>query len=251
LNLHRAPGFCTNRNDLECHNLWRDEIAQNAFVFLWETFACRYKGVSKEHLSFDLVNEPPSPGQYEMTRKNHAALIRHTIAAIRAIDPQREIVVDGLGGGYLAVPELADLDVIHSGRGYQPMPVTHHQASWWSGHTKAAQPRYPYLLWQGRVWNRSTLRNSYWLWRRVEKRGASIHIGEFGCFNRTPNDVATRWLRDILSVYQEFGWGYALWNFQGPFGIIEHGRPDAKLEVVCGYNVDRTLLDLLLQGRVS
>jgi hypothetical protein len=85
----------------------------------------------------------------------------------------------------------------------------------------------------------------------VEKRGASIHIGEFGCFNRTPNDVATRWLRDILSVYQEFGWGYALWNFQGPFGIIEHGRPDAKLEVVCGYNVDRTLLDLLLQGRVS
>ena len=34
LNLHRAPGYCTNRNDLERHNLWRSELAQDAFVFL-------------------------------------------------------------------------------------------------------------------------------------------------------------------------------------------------------------------------
>ena len=61
LNLHRAPGFCTNRNDLERHNLWRDKLAQDAFVFLWETFASRYKGVSSEWLSFDLINEPSQP----------------------------------------------------------------------------------------------------------------------------------------------------------------------------------------------
>src|SRR5512138_3002264 len=59
LNLHRAPGFCTNRNDLERHNLWRDEIAQEAFVFLWENFACRYNNVPGKFLSFDLINEPP------------------------------------------------------------------------------------------------------------------------------------------------------------------------------------------------
>jgi hypothetical protein len=185
-----------------------------------------------------------------MTRKNHAALIRLTVAAIRAIDPHREIVIDGLGGGYYAMPELADLDVIHSGRGYQPMPVTHHKATWWSGHKLAPRPRYPYLLWQGRFWNRSALRNSYWHWRRVEKRGARVHIGEFGCFNRTSNDVATRWLADLLSIYKEFGWGYALWNFQGPFGIIDHGRPDSKLEWMRGYNVDRAQLDLLLENQV-
>lgn len=251
LNLHRAPGFCTNRNDLEQHNLWRDEIARNAFVFLWENFACRYQGVPNEYLSFDLVNEPPSPGEHGMTRKNHAALIRRTVAAIRAIDPCREIVIDGLGGGYYAMPELASLDVIHSGRGYQPMPVTHHKAGWWSGHKRAPKPRYPYLLWQGRFWSRNTLRNSYWQWRRVEKRGAKIHIGEFGCFNYTSNDVATRWLRDLLSIYKEFGWGYALWNFKGPFGIIDHGRPNSTFESLLGYNVDRAQLDLLLENQVS
>ena len=250
LNLHRAPGYCTNRNDLERHNLWRDLIAQNAFVFLWETFACRYQHISSEFLSFDLVNEPPSPGQYGMTRENHAALIRRTVTAIRTVDSQREMVIDGLGGGYLAIPELADLGLIHSGRGYHPMPVSHHKASWWTGHSKAPAPRYPGLIWQGRFWNRSALRGSYKPWRAAEKRGALIHIGEFGCFKHTPNEVAMRWLADLLDVFQEFRWGYAMWQFQGPFGIIEHGRPGAKMESVAGYQVDRALLELMLEHRV-
>ena len=250
LNLHRAPGYCTNRNDLERHNLWLDPVAQDAFVFLWETFACRYKNIPAEILSFDLVNEPPTPGQFGMSRENHAALIRRTAAAIRTIDPQREIVIDGLGGGYLALPELADLGVIHSGRGYHPMPISHHKAAWWDGHSKAPAPRYPGLIWQGRFWNRAALRQSYKPWREIERRGARIHIGEFGCFKHTPNDVAMRWLSDLLGTFHEFGWGYAMWHFQGPFGIIEHGRPGAKMEPLAGYQVDRALLELMLERRV-
>lgn len=249
LNLHRTPGYCTNRNDLERDNLWRDETAQDAFVFLWETFSRRYQGVPGDVLSFDLINEPPAPGEHGMTRKNHAAIIQRAAAAIRAIDPQREIVIDGLGGGYLAMPELASLGVIHSGRGYHPMPVTHHKASWWSGHTHAPAPQYPGLRWQGRTWDRAALRDSYRGWREVEARGTKIHIGEFGCFKYTPNDIALRWYNDILSVYKEFRWGYALWQFQGPFGIIDHGRPGAKFESMGGYQVDRALFDLLLAHR--
>ena len=251
LNLHRAPGFCTNRNDLERHNLWRDKLAQYAFVFLWETFASRYQGISSEWLSFDLINEPPNPGEYGMNRRNHARLIRRTVAAIRAIDPCREITIDGLGGGYYAMPELADLGVTHSGRGYHPMPVSHHQASWWAGHTKSPVPRYPGLRWQGQCWDRAALKEVYRPWQDVEKRGAKIHIGEFGCFNRTPNDIAIRWLSDLLSIYKEFGWGYALWNFHGPFGIIDHHRSGARLELVSGYQVDRAMLDLMLENRVT
>jgi hypothetical protein len=250
LNLHRAPGYCTNRNDLERHNLWVDEIAQSAFVFLWETLAQRYKDVPGKELSFDLLNEPPAPGGNGMTRKSHAALIRRTVSASRAIDPEREIVIDGLGGGYLAMPELATLGVTHSGRGYHPMPVSHHKATWWADHSRAPEPRYPGLRWQGRRWDRAALRDSYRAWRDVERCGARIHIGEFGCFKFTPNDVALRWLSDLLNVYKEFGWGYALWNFQGPFGIVEHGRPDANLESLEGYQVDRALLDLMLENRV-
>ena len=251
LNLHRAPGYCTNRNDLEQHNLWRDELAQDAFICIWETFARRYSDVPGELLSFGLINEPPCPGDYGMTRENHAALIRRTAAAIRGISPEREIVIDGLGGGYLAMPELAHLGVIHSGRGYHPMPVSHHKASWWADHARAPRPRYPGLLWQGRLWNRAALRDSYRPWREVEKCGARIHIGEFGCFKHTPNDIAVRWLRDLLGVLKEFRWGFAMWHFEGPFGIIGHTRPGARLESIGGYDIDRTLLDLMLENRVS
>jgi len=251
LNLHRAPGYCTNRNDLEKHNLWLDEIAQHAFISLWGAFASRYKAVASQFFSFDLVNEPPNPGEYGMTRANHAALIRRTVSAIRAIDPQRKISIDGLGGGYLAMPELANLGVTHSARGYHPMPITHHQATWWAGHVHAPAPKYPGLIWQGRIWNRAALRNCYKSWRDVEKRGAAIHIGELGCFKQTPNDIAIRWFTDLLDVLKEFRWGYAMWNFRGPFGIIEHGRPGAKLEFLPGQHVDRVLLDLMLQSRVS
>jgi aryl-phospho-beta-D-glucosidase BglC (GH1 family) len=251
LNLHRAPGYCINRNDLERHNLWLDKVAQDAFVFLWVTFAQRYKHVPGKLLSFDLINEPPNPGQYGMTRENHAAIIRRTVAAIRAIDAQRAIVIDGLAGGGMAMPELADLDIVHSGRGYQPMPVSHHQANWWDGYASAPPPVYPGVNWAGRFWNRSILRDFYRPWRDVQRRGVAIHIGEFGCFNRTPNDIALRWLTDLLSVFKEFGWGYAMWNFEGAFGVIAHGRPGARFEFIDGYKVDRNLLDLMIENRTS
>jgi hypothetical protein len=186
-----------------------------------------------------------------MTRENHAALIRCTVAAIHQMDADRRIVIDGLGGGYLAMPELADLNVTHSGRGYHPMPISQHKAIWWADHVHAPMPKYPGLRWQGRTWNRAALREAYRSWRNVERRGAKIHIGEFGCFKHTPNEIAMRWLTDLLSVFREFSWGYALWNFRGPFGIVEHGRPGVKLESISGYNVDRALLELLLEHRVS
>ncbi len=250
LNIHRAPGYCINRNDLERHNLWLDPIAQDAFVFNWETFAKRYKGVSSDFLSFDLINEPPDIGQYGMTRENHAALIRRTVAAIKSIDPEREIAIDGLGGGNIAMPELADLGIIHSGRGYQPMPISHYEAGWWSGHVGLPFPKYPGTEWEGLVWNRDTIRDFYQPWRELETSGTKVHIGEFGCYNHTPNEVALRWFKDLFSVFREFGWGFSLWNFQGDFGIIEHGRPGVAYEDILGYKVDRELLELIMTSRI-
>jgi aryl-phospho-beta-D-glucosidase BglC (GH1 family) len=251
LNLHRAPGYCINRNDLEKHNLWLDLIAQDAFVFQWETFARRYQGISSHDLSFDLINEPAAVGDFGLTRDNHAALIRRTTAGIRAIDPQREIVIDGLAGGHVAMPELADLGVIHSGRGYQPMPVSHWGATWWTEWQKAAGPIYPGVEWEGKVWDKAAMHEHYAPWRQVADAGVKVHIGEFGCYNQTPNEVALRWFADLLALYHTYGWGYALWNFEGAFGIVEHGRVGARYENQDGYQVDRDLLELLLQYRVS
>jgi len=251
LNLHRAPGYCINLNNLERDNLWTDEIAQDAFVYQWEEFARRYKDIPPEDLSFDLLNEPAAEGQYGLTRENHRIIIKRTVDAIREIDPEREIVIDGLAGGNLALPELADLGVIHSGRGYQPMAVSHYQAEWTEEFMDIPEPVYPGTRWYGKLWDKDILREYYQPWRDVQKKGVKVHIGEFGSYNKTPDEVAHRWLKDLLSLYQEFHWGYSLWNFEGSFGIVKHGRPGAKFEFYKGYKVDRRLLELLMEYRVD
>ncbi len=157
LNIHRAPGYCINGNDLEKHNLWVDSVAQDGFVHIWSRFAERYRGVSNSRLSFDLLNEPPDVGQYGMTRKNHEAIMRRACAAIWAIDPDRALIIDGLEGGNLTVPELADLDVAQSCRGYQPMTVSHYQADWWSGSQGMPPPTYPGSIWMSKCWDRATI----------------------------------------------------------------------------------------------
>ena len=243
LNLHRAPGYCINRNDLEKHNLWKDEAAFEGFLFLWETFAKRYKGIPAAEMSFDLLNEPPSVGQYGFTREKHAEIMRAVIAAIKNIDPARPVIIDGLGGGHQAMPEMADAGVIHSGRGYTPFQISHNQAGW-CGITKWETPVYPGTL-EGRHWDRGALVEFYAPWKAVEALGVDIHIGEFGCYNKTPNDVALRWFADLVSIFKEYGWGYALWNFDGAFGVVEHGRPGTVYTEIDGYNVDKALLDIL------
>jgi hypothetical protein len=51
-----------------------------------------------------------------------------------------------------------------------------------------------------------------------------------------------------MSVYKELGWGYAMWNFKGPFGIVEHGRPGVKYTDMDGFKVDKELLDTMKEN---
>ncbi|MDP9794139.1 aryl-phospho-beta-D-glucosidase BglC (GH1 family) [Catenuloplanes nepalensis] len=248
LNLHRAPGYIITGWETEPYNLWADEPAQDAFVAVWTRFAERYRGVPGTALSFDLVNEPPALGLRGFTRAAHEAVIRRTVAAVQAVHPDRPIVIDGLDGGNLAMPELADLPVTQSVRGYQPMSVSHYRAPWWPGHTGLPAPSYP-VRYEGRWWDRDGLREFYTPWRSLEAAGVPVHVGEFGCYELTPDDVARAWFADLLAVFAEFGWGCALWEFEGPFGLIGHRRPGATFEKRDGYLVDVALLELLRGAR--
>jgi len=40
-----------------------------------------------------------------------------------------------------------------------------------------------------------------------------------------------------------------MWNFKGPFGIVEHGRPGAVYTKIDGFNVDKDLLNIMKVNR--
>ena len=72
-------------------------------------------------------------------------------------------------------------------------------------------------------------------WKEAEAQGIGVMVGEWGAFNKTPHDVFLRWAEDCLSNWQKAGWGWAMWNFRGSFGVLDSGRADVQYEEFEGH----------------
>jgi len=238
LNLHRAPGYCVNPPK-EPLDLWRDEQALEACAFHWAHFAKRYKGIPNERLSFDLLNEPP-----DIPEATYVRVVKALVKAIRAEDPQRLVIADGLRWGGDPVFGLADLRIAQSTRGYYPMQVSHYKASWVRG-DQWPEPTWPLKL-GNRTIDKETLRKErIEPWKKLQERGVGVHVGEWGVYNKTPHKVALAEMQDYLELWKEAGWGWALWNLRGSFGVLDSDRADVTYEDFKGHQLDRTMLDLI------
>jgi endoglucanase len=257
LNFHRLPGYCINGRDREPADLFSGRRAERdkaleAAVFHWSAFATRYKGVPSDRLSFDLINEPPWVKTYEgYLVERYEEIVRALVGAIRAIDPQRLIIADGLDLGQTPVLELADLGIGQSTRGYLPKAVSHYTAAWVPKEEfeTFSVPTWPLVDDRGRTWDRSRLKELFIdKWQPLVDKGVGVHVGEWGCFSRTPHAAALGWMRDCLSLWKEAGWGWALWNLRGSFGILDSDRADVQYESFRGHKLDRRMLDRLRVG---
>jgi endoglucanase len=240
LNLHRAPGY-TVASPPEKLKLWTDEEAQKQFDFQWALFAGRYKGIPSTQLSFDLVNEPA-----DIKPEVYAKVTRRVVAAIRREDPNRLVVSDGIRWGNTPVMELADLGIAQSTRGYNPMEISHYQAPWVGGE-RFAKPTWPLKRGNQTIDREWLKKNCIEPWKQLAAKGVGVHVGEWGAFNKTPHEVVLAWARDFLGLWKEAGWGWAMWNFRGSFGILDSGRSDVAYEDFRGRKLDKKLLDLLQQ----
>ena len=393
LNLHNAPGYSVNRAAKHTLNLWQDPEAQKQFAFQWSTFSRRYRAIPSSRLSFNLINEPAN-----IDEPTYVRAVRGAIDGIRAADPTRLIITDGLNWGRDPVRSLAAEGVVQSTRGYEPFGLTHYRASWVSGADRFPLPQWPVpqvnghlygpgnrelhssLVIEGRFqpamslrirvgqvssrgrlsvqaddqtilehdfrpgpgtgewkevvfaeqWNvyqnlydrdytavvpagtqrlRLTNTDGDWLtirevglrpagtqdapehvmtvtdtawgrpqrepvkfdpsgngpafiaprmqdrqwlyndrirpWKQVADSGVGVHVGEWGAFRFTPHDVVLRWARDQVELWAEAGFGWALWNFRGTFGILDSNRADVQYEDFRGHKLDREFLTLL------
>ncbi|MBN1844084.1 MAG: cellulase family glycosylhydrolase [Sedimentisphaerales bacterium] len=245
LNLHRGPGYCVNRGETEPFDLWKDAAALKAFAYHWEHFARRYKGISPQQLSFDLINEPKNPSEDGMTRQDYERVVRATVQAIRAIDPERLIVADGVSWGTEPMPELADLKIGQSCRGYYPSAISHYRASWVDRDMSFPEPIWPDPQGTSHQKTRQSLEAHYAPWAALARQGVGVHCGECGCFNRTPHPVFLAWFRDVLEILTGHNIGYALWELRGSFGVVNSRRADVEYADFQGQKLDKKLLDLL------
>lgn len=249
LNMHRVPGYCINGRELEPVDLFDDtrenmQKALDAVVYHWQIFAERYRGITNDILSFDLINEPP----HLKEESRYVEVVKTLVNGIREKDPTRLIVVDGKDVGRTPVYGIIDLGVVQSTRGYDPMSVSHYTATWVpkDAYQTFNVPTWPLVADDGKVWDKAALKELLIdTWDPLIDKGIQVHVGEWGCYNKTPHDVALRWMRDLLSLWKEVGWGHAMWNLKGDFGLLNSQRTDVKYENYKGHQLDRKMLELL------
>jgi aryl-phospho-beta-D-glucosidase BglC (GH1 family) len=246
LNFHRAPGYCINNAEREPFVLWSDSRAEDAFVFHWDLFAKRYRGVSPKQLSFNLVNEAPSVREGYMSAEDYRRVMTRATEAIRKHTPDRIVIIDGLSVGNKVVENMIPTGVAQSVHAYTPAGISHYRASWVDKNLSFPFPAWPLLNDDGSVkYDRAGLEAHYAPWADLARKGIGVHCGEAGCYNKTPYKVFYAWYADVMDILKGHGIGYALWNFRGSFGILDSGRTDIELEDWYGHGLDRQLLTLL------
>ncbi len=282
LNFHRAPGYSVDRSEQEPFNLWTDAEALEACAYHWRHFAERYRDVPSTALSFDLLNEPGMKNDAELLDDaTYARVVRTLVETIRAESPERLIIADGLSWGRIPCPALASLGIAQSTRGYEPMPVSHWKATWVGGADRWPEPTWPLPATDASVaadrgqietfknvfrenpivmrhiddpifvadWNRERIQAQLIRpWQDLERRGVGVHVGEFGAHQFTPHAVVLSWMRDLLAAWKDAGWGWALWNLRGSFGVLDSERADVRYEAFRGHQLDRRMLELLRAG---
>jgi len=253
LNLHRAPGYCVNAGFFEPYNLWIDKQAQKAFYWHWQMWARKYKNVSPDLISFDLVNEPSMREDMNDQHSRRSAVpgevyrkvAKKTAKKIWKENPDHLVIADGNNVGRDVIPEIADLNIAQSCRGYHPGIISHYKAPW----ANKDPENLPEPKWPGQVGDqylsREMLEEFYKPWIDLKNQGVGVHCGECGCWNKTPHDVFLAWFNDVLDILTSSDIGFALWEFKGTFGILDSGREDVDYEDWYGHKLDRKLLDLL------
>jgi aryl-phospho-beta-D-glucosidase BglC (GH1 family) len=253
LNLHRVPGFCINAGFHEPFNLWKDEAAQQALFAHWHMWARRFKNISGKQLSFDLINEPcyreDMNDQFGSRKAIDGQLYRKIVQGCLDVilkeNSDRLVLADGNNGGGNVTPELNDLKVAQSCRGYFPGEVSHYRAPWvWKNPDEAPVPHWPGTI-NGKNFSRETLENFYRPWIELAAQGKGVHCGECGCYRETPHEVFLAWMTDVLDILTENNIGWAFWNFRGDFGILDSGRKDVAYEDWHGHQLDRKMLEML------
>lgn len=253
LNLHRAPGYCVNAGFHEPYNLWKDQAALDAFCFHWTMWAKRYRNVSPQKISFDLLNEPGMRAdmndQHSMRStvpgETYRKLVLAASAAIWKENKNHLIIADGNDTGSSVIPAIADLNVAQSCRGYVPGAISHYKAPWAvKDPDKQPAPKWPGQV-GGQYLSRAMLEKFYQPWIDLVNQGVGVHCGECGCWNKTPHDVFLAWFGDVLDILSSNGIGFALWEFIGSFGVLNSDRADVAYEDWHGMKLDRKLLELL------
>lgn len=219
-------------------HLWTDAAAQDELVAAWVALARRYAG--RLGLVFDLFNEPHGltasevAGDHAVPKAAWNAIYPRIIAAIRAVDPERWIVVEPIWAGtaYLAdLTYVPDNRTLYSFHCYSPHYFTHQGVAGWPA---ADSVPYPGTTQEGasspaKPWNKDAIASLMEVAVAFRKaHGARIMLGETGCARSAPDADRGRWFTDVYALANER-------NFDTVFFMYDAWNPPASFRLGWGF----------------
>jgi aryl-phospho-beta-D-glucosidase BglC (GH1 family) len=232
LDLHAVQGW--QNTDWHSDNanraafFWTHPHFQDRFVALWEKFAERYQG-NETVAGYNVMNEPATGwpnGRFSAEAKSQWEIInavyRRVVAAIRAIDPDHIIFLegdyysskfDGLEAPFAENLVYSSHNYTFAGFGPGPYPGEIRGQHWDKDQIEAVLREH-----QG--------------FQFAQKHNVPLWVGEFGAvYNGDPEEVAGRYqaLDDQISLFNQYGIHWTTWVYKD-IGVMSWATVDSDSE---------------------
>jgi len=221
-------------NQEEEPQLYNDPEMMEHFAHLWKDLSDFLGHWSHDRVAYELLNEAVARDNAKWNK-----VYPYPYKAIRKREPERTIILGSNNYNQcITYPDLEipqDKNLILSFHYYNPMFVTHYQASWTPFGPYKGPVNYPgqpvpseeFRHLSGVSPEENTpfdidkMREQIALpLKRAKEQGHKLFCGEFGCINGSPSEVQKRWYRDIRQVFEENDIAWALWDYRGAFGLL-------------------------------
>lgn len=237
--------------DIHPEESWKAQLVQGddaveRFCAFWTTFAGHFAALDPEKVFFEVMNEPTLADLYRWQ-----GIQARTIARIRMVAPRHTLIatasmysgIDNL----LAMEPVRDENVIYTFHDYSPMWFTHQGSTWgsqgWAFVRGVPYPSTPENV-QAILGQEQDERERIWLqrygWDRwdaarvgaevatmsewAQRRGVPLYCGEFGVYKQYADPKArATWISDMRTALEAKHIGWAMWDYQGGFGIVTKG----------------------------
>ena len=189
-------------------NFWVNDTLQNHFINVWVKIAKHYAG-NPVIAGYDLLNEPHAIGDSSAV----AAFYDRLIAAIRAVDPDRMIILEPAGWfgyGWLYVSEsymVSASNIVWSPHFYTDSQLEGYGQSNYADLQAQIQSDYNFYV----------LMHHQALW-----------YGEFGAYH-TDSTVRHLWLHDAMTLFRQYQVSGSWWAYvedcmaeQGPESLSDY-----------------------------
>ena len=218
--------------------------ADQILVPIWSQMAAHYQGQAPR-LCYEVLNEPHGVSEFRWGQ-----IQQDVIDAIRAVDPNRIIVVTGAEYGgcnnLKNLPFYQDDKLIYTFHFYDPFVFTH-QGTNWTNPSMVPLAGVPFPYGAGPVPECPTALQGTWVEAALNsyhndgtvahvkalldvaadfrnQRNVPVYCGEFGVYRLTSKDEhRVSWYKVVREYLEEKGIAWTSWDYQGGFGLFHAG----------------------------